>query len=307
MTRLRFLLPVLLCFAAPSHAQVLLLTGAGKGAGIFIYTGAGDVVSGAVGWWGLRAYNSADRGNALINVCNVADVACADMSSNAVTGALTITTIGGSDCSIVVCTIKTFYDRSGNAKNLTQATIANRFVLTLNCAGLAAGLPCATALGSASQCYVGPSNSTVASPYTVVYLAKRTATFTAYDTVLSESSDHSESGFGNAADSAYMAGTAVSVNVAGAINSQWKVLQNNFVTGVGASTLTVNSTDTAVSIGTAAFTGTFVMGVWGNAGPACGTNQFFTGTFTEGGFWPSTFSGANRTAMFNNLLGYWGF
>ncbi len=31
MTRLRFLLLVLLCFAAPSHAQVLLLTGAGKG------------------------------------------------------------------------------------------------------------------------------------------------------------------------------------------------------------------------------------------------------------------------------------
>ncbi len=70
--------------------------------GAFQYTGPGNVASGATAWWGLRAYTSATRGNALINACNVADAACADLSSDATSGALTIPTIGGTACSFSI-------------------------------------------------------------------------------------------------------------------------------------------------------------------------------------------------------------
>ena len=62
-----------LALACGANAQNLLL-GAGqspKVAAAAGYTGPGDIVSGAKVWYGLRAYNAADRGNKLVNVCNV--------------------------------------------------------------------------------------------------------------------------------------------------------------------------------------------------------------------------------------------
>jgi|SRR6266850_4159926 len=102
------------------------------------YTGPGDT-STYFAWGGLRAYSAAKRGNAAINVCNVLDVACADMSTDAVTGALTVTIIGGSNCSVVVCTVKTLYDQTqanncgGSTCDWTQATIGNRPTLVVSC------------------------------------------------------------------------------------------------------------------------------------------------------------------------------
>ena len=38
------------------------------------YVGPGDVVSSASAWYGLRAYNAADRGNKLADICDAAKV-----------------------------------------------------------------------------------------------------------------------------------------------------------------------------------------------------------------------------------------
>ena len=95
------------------------------------YQGPGNIVSGAFAAWSLRAYNSAALGKKVINVCNVGDVACADLSSDPTTGKLVISTIGGSSCSVITCTVKTINDQSGGGYNMTQATIASRFVTSL--------------------------------------------------------------------------------------------------------------------------------------------------------------------------------
>jgi hypothetical protein len=210
-----FVIAAWLACVVSAHAQILM-TGVGQG-DVGGYTGPGDIVASAQIWVGLRAYNSADRGNALVNVCNIADAACTDFSSDKNTGQVAVSTVGGSSCSpttivsavytsgtgtvalttagssglsigqpfaitsaigtgdivhvdktswladagttgttinftmstgltftltggtISVCTVKTIYDRSGNAHDLTQSTINSRPVLGINCIGT---LPC---------------------------------------------------------------------------------------------------------------------------------------------------------------------
>ena len=138
MRRLAFLLPSWLFFASAVLAQSVPLPGFPPGvfdnraalapAGVS-YTGPGNVVSGASAWWGLRAYNAADLGNNLINVCNPGDGACVNMVSSASTGALVVTTVGGEACSFAVSSGS--YVSATGVTTLTIATSTN----------LAIGLP----------------------------------------------------------------------------------------------------------------------------------------------------------------------
>src|ERR1700733_9426847 len=43
------------------------------------YTGPGDVVPGALAWWGLRAYGAATAGTKAINICRASDSTCEDI------------------------------------------------------------------------------------------------------------------------------------------------------------------------------------------------------------------------------------
>lgn len=154
------------------------------------YSGPGDIVgSNWITWYGLRAFNSATRGTKIANVCIPLDAACADLSSDATTGALVISTIGGSSCGIVTCTIKTWYDQSGalacaaaTACNITQATIANRPQLVVSCLN---GLPCAQFTGGSSQQLVSAAAlaSGYIQPLSLMAVANRT-TFSTYAAVL---------------------------------------------------------------------------------------------------------------------------
>jgi hypothetical protein len=122
----------------PAQAQ-LPTTGAGRSTTAVApsYTGPGNVVSGAVAWWGVSAYNTAAAGTKAINACNTqvgVDVLCADFLTSASTGQLIITTIGGVACT-TNCTIKTFYDQSGANScsgvpcDATASSPANRAIL----------------------------------------------------------------------------------------------------------------------------------------------------------------------------------
>ena len=103
------------------HAQVPF-TGAGLGkpsGGGGAFTGIADVYTGTVAHFGNRAASSARRGNKLLNVCDAATgLVCADWSSDASTGLIVPTTIGGSSCGSITCEVAIAYDDSGvNACN----------------------------------------------------------------------------------------------------------------------------------------------------------------------------------------------
>lgn len=259
------------------------------------YTGTGDVVSSWLFWYGLRAFSTADRGNALVNVCNVSDVACADLSSDATTGALVVGTIGGSSCAIVACTIKTFYDRSGNARDATQATIARRWILTANCP--ATGLWCAVSpTYNAANGYFGPS-LTQAQQISMTVVANRTLATSGYAGLVGSASGSGVVVNGTAntivayANQSEVPGTAS--------DSAWHSIQ-----------AVLDGNSSTINVDGGASTGSGAAGATGFSGAIRLLSQFgdaYEGKFTEGGAWAGTFSAGNITSLYANQHTYWGF
>ena len=144
------------------------------------YTGPGDVVSGAYAWYSCaRGYNAADTANAC-NVCLPADTTCADLTLSSgfavVPGSL-------STCNIttVICTVKTAYDKTGNARHITQATEANRPMFRPAVVGQlfeAIALPCMLFVAASSQRLITASGFTISQPVTFSIVANRTSAST---------------------------------------------------------------------------------------------------------------------------------
>lgn len=143
------------------------------------YAGPGDVVPGAYAWWGLRAFSSNTRGNAAINVCLTGLSTCVDMLTDSVTGALIVTTVGGSSCSSVTCYVKTIYNQSpigcGTACNLTNPTQARLPVLVVSCIN---GLPCMETVASNLPAITTSATVTgLSQAFTVSAVARHNANF----------------------------------------------------------------------------------------------------------------------------------
>jgi hypothetical protein len=150
------------------------------------YQGPGDKVSGAFVWYGLRAYSAATRGNKAINVCLTGGASCTDTVINATTGALTITTVGGSSCASVTCYIEKIYDQTGGT-NCSSAScdltaIANGTadypILTLSCLG---SLPCITFGGNSGlETAIGHNVTATAQPLTTSIVMSPNGTSTPF-------------------------------------------------------------------------------------------------------------------------------
>lgn len=117
------------------------------------YTGPGDIVSGAFAWYSCsRGYNAADTSNAC-NVCLPSAGACFDLT---LSSGFAVVPAGLSTCNIttVICTVKTMYDKTGNGKDITNATQANqptfRPAMASNGCPTTA-LPCVQFVGASSQ------------------------------------------------------------------------------------------------------------------------------------------------------------
>lgn len=287
----------------PARGQVMLMTGAGLGtAAAFVYTGPGDVVSGAKAWWGLRAYNSAKRGTAAVNVCIPLDATCADLSTDATTGALVIGTIGGSSCSVVTCTVKTFYDQSGAlycsgsvACDLTQATIANRPVLTVSCA--TTSKPCLTWAAGQGFTAVAAIGTAFTQPYSAMVVMQRTGAFTSSATGVGiGAAGQVQLGLLNSANTAFTFANAV--NSTAASDSTWHVLQGVF-SSLGTGNTSVDAASHVASNGSATGSGlSFCM--------AFGCANGVVGLIDEGGWWQAD-NTTNFGALNTNAKTYWGF
>src|SRR6266436_5012205 len=141
----RLLTALLLLVPVPAAAQSMM-TGVDRADAGATYVGPGNVISGAVTFWGLRAYSAsyASGLGKIANICTPLDAVCADVSSD-VNGNFNLAAVGSLTCnnSVSICTVKTFYDQVGTACSgpcdMTQATIANRPTLVVP--GAANGCP----------------------------------------------------------------------------------------------------------------------------------------------------------------------
>jgi hypothetical protein len=287
-----------------AHAQVPM-TGAGlaKPGGSpppsCSYTGIGDVVSGAKGYYGLRAYNAASCGNKVAQVCNAGDAACVDMVSSSTTGALVITTVGGTNCAVSTCTVKTLYDQSGalacssSACDATQATEADRPTLVVNCTG--ASKPCLDFGNNTSIQLQTPSMAiTAALPQSFLGYTKKRTTVSNNDLI-----SYCNGGlfwWSNNNDLAVWNGGSV---IDTAATAAFHRVQAVIASGGGAVTFDVDGT--TVSPGATGGTQTC------NASQLSIGNGSGTGTFqlSESAIYAIAFNGTQLGNIDTNMSGYW--
>lgn len=217
------------------------------------YTGPLNVVSGATVAYGTRALSTAEAGQKAVNICNIGDAACTDLSTNSSTGVLTLANVGGVSCgpyaiastgsiytsasgavslalstspglssgnlfgvaaltgtgillnlngafvattgtsgttvnytttsglgtititggSVSICTIKSWYDQSGNGHTITQSTVADRAVLAVNAVD---SMPCGAFYASSSYSVTGLSSTSMPASVSAVVEAGSAST-----------------------------------------------------------------------------------------------------------------------------------
>jgi len=282
-----------------AYAVGEMMMGVGKAAAVggCSYTGPVDVVAGPTILYSTRAASTATCGNKLMNVCNVSDVACGDLSSSASTGKMVISTIGGSNCSIVTCTIKTWYDLSGNANDTTQSTIASRATFTVSCQN---SQPCATCAGSCI--YASGSAISTTQPFTMISYAERTGATTSLNSIARSVTTTIILEFTTSANQAGI--TAGTLATATASDNAFHSI--NAVANGASSLLSIDGATATVSANTNAMSAkVFCVGTGNNActSAASGLN----GNLTEVGIWGSTgFTTSNLTSMNTNQATFWG-
>lgn len=291
----RVLVAVLLCLGILCLANAQIpQTGAGKGApggGGGGYVGPGNVVSGAVAYWGASGYTTSDTANAW-NVCNVSDVVCADWPIGA-NGQITPSLVGGSDCGVVTCTIKTFYDRSGanacggSPCHVTQATISSRAQVALNSINTFA---CAFINGNPGQGYSIATGATLNQPVTSLVVSQRNSHFTTQGVYIQSNTLYPSLQSSTANTVSGYAGTIVSAT---ASDSAFHSIQ--IVLNTPTSNFQVDGTNTTPG---SPNPGT------GSGGPAFGLNFLFDGGsgsaqgyLCDAGLWTIAFTGTNLTNM----------
>jgi hypothetical protein len=298
------LLAAALLYGAPSPARAdsLPLLGVGAGAGGSSYTGPLDLSSGWAAWWGLRAASAATAGTKAANICNSGDANCADINTLS-NGNFDVTTAQGAplNCGGTggTCTIKTLYDKSGNARDLTQATAANRPTLAFGCAGLGTGLPCM--IFASGQVMLTANFFTLSQPLTLIDAANQTSNAAVNRIVIAgDIGTTVEVGY-SSADNNVTCETGTTIQDISATDGSWFAAQC-LANGTGSS-ITVNGTTTTFSGGTSGPSGQKLsMGT---------TNSLTTGTFVgkvaEGGISTTAFTSGNLSSMNSNIRTYWGF
>lgn len=249
------------------------------------YVGPGDLVTGAIAWWGLRAYNKAyaTGSNPAIDIVRASD----SMSTT-----INILATGGLDlasattfCTMTTCVVSKIYDQTGNGVHLTQGTNSRRPVATPSC-GLGS-LPCMVYSAASLTNLATASGPTQAAPFSLSMVA---GTVTAGNLttngtpagILARSGANAwniASGSSCCATTASDAGTHAAQAVFDASAS-----------------LSIDGTQNTGSTGTNGLTAAYILGA---------TN--FTGRIFEAGYWPGAFSAGNIAAMNSNQHAYYGF
>jgi hypothetical protein len=272
------------------------------------YIGPGDLIPGATAWWGLRAYNAAYAASLgkIVNVCTPADATCADVKSDAA-GNFNIAGTPSLTCnnSTSICTIKTLYDQTGalNCDNgspnfpcdVTNATIANRPILVLNCLGT---LPCMGLNGFQSlraQDITYPSQ-----PFTISATAESTGSPPSgiRGVIYGDSGNAILLAFDrSAANNAELnCGTQFVVN--SIADNSFHALQG--ICNAASSILYIDGTSYSGNAGTQ-----FVMSMPIVGAIAAGQN--ILGRIVEVGLWPVGLSPSQQSSMNTNQHAYWGF
>lgn len=246
------------------------------------YTGPGDIETFAA-FYGIMAYSSATRGQALLIVCNSTggtDVGCADIYSSTSSGALVPATIAGISCPGANCTVKKVYDLTGNGNNTTQNTIANR--PTLSASGGPGGGP--GILCTPNQALTVSPIAKLTQPFSMSGVAVRAGNKTATGTIINSGGNGPELLFGSSANT--LGAYAGSVLTAVANDGAWHAIQGLF--DGASSSIYIDGSSTSGSSGSS------------NAETAINLCDGARG-YLHGGFVEAGHASGNQSSLFSSL------
>ncbi len=260
-----------------------------------IYVGPGDVIAGAVGWWGLRAYNSAAIGANAVRLRRDVGSPPEQDFSTITGGGLNLAAIAAFK-GVANLFVVTLYDQSGNGYDVTQATPGTQPTFTLNGLG---SFPIISYVG-ATPTYL--QSASVAASFTqpISYSAvvRRTSAFTSQGGWLGANANGPEAMFaGSANNVTFYAGGATPT--APAADSTWHAIQDLF--NGASSNINVDGFDNLVSGGTGGIGGPFTWYVGRDP-----FSNFMTGDLPEVGAWAGDIS-PSFAALYSNQHLYWGF
>lgn len=283
----------------PAQAGSLTLLGAGHpptsggGGG---YTGPGNV-TGAVAYYGLRAYSAATRGTRAVNVCLPAGTPCADFLTDATTGDLITTATGVTTCNntTVICVINTWYDQAGALStpctggtcDVINSTALQQEILVLSCTP--GGKPCAQTVASESP-YTSVGSLSQSQPYMISWVGKELGNNGSYAGIVDL-----VTGWPNATNLIFIWAGGGSIVTVSALANVWHATQALF-NGNTLSTLYIDgSSNAAANIGTN-----------GLSGVINHTNGNTNGQIVEF-FIINGDQSANNSTMDTNEKTYWGY
>lgn len=260
-------------------------------------------------WWGLRAYNGAyaTAGSAAIQICTASDALCTTIHV-ASTGGLSAADITTSTCASS-CTIKEWFDQTGNGQNLIQSTISKRATFVQSCLG---SLPCAEFASAANGGYESANSYSQSQPYTVLWVAKRTGGTTTDSAVVTTDANTGTAIYSEFASTAnqILAYSGTSVTIA-ANDNVWHFAGAQFNSSTGGGNNSVITADSSQLTGQN--TGSTAVAIATHIDMGC-TNlssgfptRLLTGNIMEAGVWPSGISAANQATQNTNAHTYWGF
>lgn len=297
---IRALLFLVCVFLAPVGTNAQLMTmGIGQGdagGGGPVYSGPGDVVSGASMWWGLRAYNAAYIGNKLINVIQTSNSHTCDIlaASNGGLGNTANCSTGGDNGQSAAsfcgstCNIDEAYDQTGNGNHILQATQSFQPLLVFNCIG---ALPCLQFTNG--EVLTAGANFTPATGVLSLSTVGNRASGTGITSFVKETPSNRFVGNNGVANKWALVATG---NFAvTATDASWHA--GNAVT---------NGTSSVVNIDGSETTGSLTANTTAGA-PVVGANSGTAMDWAEAGAWDNVaFTGTQRTNLCHNQFTYWG-
>jgi hypothetical protein len=254
------------------------------------YIGPGDVVSSAKAWYGFRGYNRAyaTGSNPAVDLCDAATGLTCSTINILSNGNFDIVTAAAAPACAVACVVSKLYDQTGNGYHLKS------FSPTKGPAYLASGqngYPVMVFTGVNGYYLYNVSTTSVAQPFTISAVTKRTGNFTSNGTIFEQAaSDNGLWFYGSANTMNLYAGTSGTFTAA---DSAWHAVQGIF--SGAASTANVDGSAVTVNAGTGAF---------GNSWDISAGVQVY-GNIGEVGIWPSGFSSAQQTNVCHNEYAYW--
>jgi len=261
------------------------------------YSGPGDIVAGALAWYGLRAYSAAQcTGSvAAIRIVKASDGTAAQNINILTTGALDVATIAALGYAVKVTT---WYDQSGAGRHLTNATLATMPTLNLTGLGSLPALQFIDGTDGQTLSYAAGMGAQ-AQPNSFSLIFRRVAANN-YQGYLLDSASNGVMANNVANSMLFYNGSGLAVVPAtdGAFHAAQLIADHAGAGSYGY----VDGTNTALNLG--ATTGWAAGEIRIGANGARSTPQM---TLAEVGIWHSAFSAGNSSAMNSNQHTYWGF